>query len=261
MNNYVLSDEVKTVVLKEDEIKSLKFENEKKKGQIEIIKVDAENNEIKLEGVTFEILDKEKNVVDIVITDENGRAITKGLPIDNEYTAREKETRKEYILSKETQTVILKENEIKTLTFENYKKKGSIKITKVSNGYSELLNIEDGTPLAGVKFAIVNSKGETIGIYETGENGSIQVDNLPYGEFTIYEYEGIEGYLMDSEPQTVFIEENEQVIELTFKDSPIQPELPKTGVNDNIITAIISVVVIAILNFIILIKKYKKMEE
>lgn len=258
---YVLSEEPQKVILEQDPITTLTFENEKKKGQIEIIKVDAENQEVKLEGVTFEILDKDGNIVDTVITDEEGKAVTKELPIDSEYIVREKETRKEYVLSDEIVKVVLEENEIKSITFENIKIKGSIKILKVSNGDNLVLNILEGTPLAGAKFTIVGADGNTIGIYETDENGTVQIDNIPYGEYTIYESEVPEGYLMDAEPQTIFIAEDGEVIETIFKDSPIEPELPKTGIDININAAIIFVVLFSVASIIALIRKYRKMEE
>ena len=34
------------------------IENELKKGQVKVIKVDKDNNEVKLEGVEFEVLDE-----------------------------------------------------------------------------------------------------------------------------------------------------------------------------------------------------------
>ena len=60
--------------------------NEKKKGQIEVVKVDKDNNEVVIPNVTFEVYDEEGNVVDTMITDQNGKAVSKLLPIDQEYT-------------------------------------------------------------------------------------------------------------------------------------------------------------------------------
>lgn len=255
---YVLSEEIQTVELKEHQITSLTFENEKIKGQIEIIKVDKDDNEVKLEGVTFEILDEDGNIVDTVVTDSEGRAKTKELPIDQKYIVREKETKKEYVLSDETVKVVLEENEIKSITFENIKKRGSIKISKVSDGYSQLLDLEDGTYLAGAKFLIVDSEGNEIGIYETGEDGTIQVDELEYGEFTIYEYESPNGFLKDAEPQTVFIEENEQIIEITFKNKPVEPELPKTGIGIDIKATITFIILFVSLTAVKILIDYRK---
>jgi len=247
LENYALSEETPVIELKEDKIKEIQFENEKKKGQIEIIKIDSEEKKVKLEGVTFEVLDKDGNIVETLITDKDGRAETKRLPIDNEYTVREKETKKEYVLSDKIEKVVLAEDEIKTLTFENVKKKGTIKITKVSSEYSELLDLEAGSKLAGCKLVLLDENQKKIGTYTTDENGEVVIKDLLYGNYTIYEIECPEGFLLDSEPKTVFIEENEQVIEVEFKDSPEKKELPKTGVDANYyIVIIISFFVIVI---------------
>ena len=44
-DNEVVNEEVVKVEVKEDKISKLQIENEKKKGQIQIHKVDADNNE------------------------------------------------------------------------------------------------------------------------------------------------------------------------------------------------------------------------
>lgn len=244
---YVLNDEPVKVTLEQDKIKSMTFENEKKKGQIEIVKVDKDNHEVKLEGVTFEILDSNGNVVDTIITNNEGKATSKRLSIYDEYTIREKETRKEYILSEETQKVVLEENEIKSLTFENKMKRGSIKIIKISNGENKTLNIADGMPLVGAKFILSNNNGDVIGIYETDETGTIQIDNVPYGNYSITEYEAPEGYIKDTEVQNISITEDGQVVEITFTNSPILPELPKTGYDIEKTISIIGMFLVAFL--------------
>ena len=52
------------------------IENELKKGRVKVIKVDSENNEIKLQGVEFEVLDKDGNVLETITTNEQGEAYT-----------------------------------------------------------------------------------------------------------------------------------------------------------------------------------------
>ena len=73
METYVLTEEVKTITLKENQIENITFQNEKKKGQIKVIKVDLDNNEVKLEGVKFDIVNDSGKVVDTIITDKNRR--------------------------------------------------------------------------------------------------------------------------------------------------------------------------------------------
>ena len=125
--NYILNEKEITVNLSYSEIKEVEITNEKKKGKIEVIKVDKDNNNIKIPGVVFEILDENENVVDTLITDENGKALSINLPIDKKYTVREKDTSEEYIITEETKVVTLEENQIKSITFENEKKKEPVK--------------------------------------------------------------------------------------------------------------------------------------
>ena len=75
-------------------------------------------------GVEFKVYDENNNVVDTLITDENGEATSKRLPIDQEYTVQETKTLENYVLTEEPQTVILEEDQITDLTFTNEKKKG-----------------------------------------------------------------------------------------------------------------------------------------
>ena len=227
--NYVLNEECITVTLKEDEIKELTFENELKKGQIQVIKVDSENNEIYIPDTTFEIYNSKGELVDSITTDESGKAISKRLPINDEYTMRETISNKSYVLNEDIQKVILQEDEITDIVFENTKIYGKIKINKVSSDYSKILDLPANSPIANTKFLVVNSNGEVMGVYTTDESGSVITNDLPYGEYTIYEYEAPEHFIKDATPQKVLITENNQITELTFKNAPVEPKLPKTG--------------------------------
>ena len=64
-------------------------------------KVDVDNNEVKLEGVEFEVLDKDGNVLEKIVTDENGEALTKRYPVRDfsELTLREVKTDEDYVLN------------------------------------------------------------------------------------------------------------------------------------------------------------------
>lgn len=227
--SYKLNEEVITVNLKENEIKEIVFKNEKKKGRIQVIKVDRENKEICIPDVTFEIYNSKNEIVDTIVTDSNGLALTKFLPIDDEYTIKETVSNKEYVLDNERKTVLLKEDDITNIVFENTKKYGKLKINKMSNKYSKILNLPENSPIANTKFLVLNEKGESVGIYTTDETGSILTEKLPYGKYTVYEYEVPEHFFRDAEPQTIKITEDNQIIELTFKNTPKEPELPKTG--------------------------------
>ena len=96
LDAYALNDEIKEIVLEENQIKTIQFENEVKKGKIKIIKVDKDNNEVKLEGITFEVYDENNNLIETLVTDKEGEATTKDLPISLEYTVKETITKDTY---------------------------------------------------------------------------------------------------------------------------------------------------------------------
>ena len=246
---YVLNEEPQKVTLKEDEITSITFENEKKKGQIKVIKTDGET-EIPLQDVTFIVENSKGEIVDRIITDENGEATSKRLAIDEQYTVYEEKTKKGYILSNEKQVVELKENEITDLKFNNYKEKGSIKITKVSS---------DGNNIAGIEFKITGTSltGESFeATYKTNENGEIFIDEVLTGDYTIEELQSElnSGYIIP-EAQTVTVE-NDKTAEVEFFNQLI--ETPKTDDGRNITLAII-VAVISLLGITtLLVMKMKK---
>ncbi len=121
-NKYELDTTEHEVALGYNELKELTVENEIKKANINIIKVDADNNTYRIGGAKFEIYNELEQIITTVITDENGEAKIERLPINHKYTIKEVETAKGYLLSNDTVTVELNENEIKTITFKNKKK-------------------------------------------------------------------------------------------------------------------------------------------
>ncbi len=119
---YNISKNEYIVELNYNESKNIEIENEIKKGNIKIIKVDADNNEIKIEGVKFNIFDENGNLIITVITNDKGEADICNLPINHKYIIKEVESAKDYILSEDVITVELNENEVKNIIFENIKK-------------------------------------------------------------------------------------------------------------------------------------------
>lgn len=119
---YNISKNEYIVELNYNEFKNIEIENEIKKGNIKIIKVDADNNEIKIEGVKFNIFDEKGNLITTVITNDKGEADICNLPINHKYIIKEVESAKDYILSEDVITVELNENEVKNIIFENKRK-------------------------------------------------------------------------------------------------------------------------------------------
>ena len=216
---YKLTEETQKVKLEQDEIKNITFENEKRKGQLRIIKVDKDDNEVLLEGVTFNILDKDKNIVDTIVTDENGEATTKRLPcVDEEYTAVESETKKEYVLTEETQTIELTEDEITSITFENEKIKGYVEITKIDSKTKETLK--------GATFGIYDTDGNEIAQVITDETGKAKSELIPYGKYYAKELDtGSVYYLLNKNKYEFEITKNHEIIPLAIENDSVDIEV------------------------------------
>lgn len=225
LETYVLSDEVKTVTLKENQIETITFQNEKKKAQIRVIKVDQDNNEVLLEDVKFDIVNDAGEVVDTIVTGSDGTATTKRIPIDSEYTIIERETKKEYKLTEETQTVTLEQDEIKDITLQNEKRKGQLRIIKVDLDDNEVL-------LEGVTFDILDKDGNVVDTVVTDEKGEATTKRLPCvgEEYTAVERETRKEYVLTEETQTIILTEDE-ITSIQFENEKIKGYLEITKVD------------------------------
>ena len=126
-DGYVLDEQEQKIELGYGEHVWLTFYNDPKKGEISVNKVDKDDENIKLEGVEFDIIDESGNVIQHLITDSDGKASAK-VNIGN-YKIRETKTKQEYKIGKE-ESVTVNWNEVVELKIENEKKKGQIKIIK-----------------------------------------------------------------------------------------------------------------------------------
>ena len=169
------------IEVKWNETAEIKIENEKKKGQIKIVKQDAENSNIKLEGVEFQIVDSTNEVVDRVITDSNGIAISSRLPI-GEYTIKESSIGENhhYILNEEEYKITVEDEKVNEIIMKNYHKKGNLKITKVDK--------DDKTiTLGAIEFELVDEEGNVISHLITDVNGEVYIENINTGRYTLKE--------------------------------------------------------------------------
>lgn len=230
-NKYVLSKELIKVEVKNEEITTLNVENQKKKGQIEIYKVDKENNEIKLENIEFEILDKNHNVVEKLITNEEGYATTKKLPI-GEYFVKEIKTDENYVLDDEEIKVEVIYGKIETLKIENEKIKGQIKILKISEDDNLINGDKKGTPIENVEFEIRKEDGEFIEKITTNKEGIALSSKLEKGTYIIKETKSHQDYKITNEEFKIQIAEHEKIEQITITNAqkdPEKPKLPRTG--------------------------------
>lgn len=205
--------------------KTLTFtvENKEVKGNVQLLKVDGENPDKKLEGAVFVLQDSKGKKISEHKSDKNGLIEVKDLPF-GAYSFVEKQAPTGYVLTKESIPFSISEQE-KTimLTTKNKHITGELEISKV--------DIADGNnKLPNAEFTIFNEQGKEVAKGKTDENG-IAKFKIPYGKYTYKETFAPDGYLLNEEIFSFEIKEDGQIIKRTVKDqkkptSPT-PETPK----------------------------------
>lgn len=227
-NQYILDENKREIILEYEGEKEVKIENSRKKGNINILKVDKDDNKTTIEGVEFDLLDSTgKNIIKHVKTDKNGKAEIKNLDI-GKYILRETKTRKEYKIALE-QNITIEWGKTLNLTIENEKMKGKVKITKISEDDNLITGEVAGTPIANVKFEIYDDSGKLVDTLITKADGIAISKDLVVGKYIVKEKETGEYYEINEKDFEVEITKNGKVVDLTIsnKSKTPPPEKPK----------------------------------
>ncbi|MEK4600309.1 SpaA isopeptide-forming pilin-related protein [Bacillus sp. FSL L8-0098] len=209
-----------------NEVVKQEVTNEKVTGQFEIVKVDANDKTKVLSGAEFEVYKDGKKVAELK-TDESGKVMSPKLPL-GEYTVKETKAPTGYKLSnKEWKVTIQNEKEVVKVEAENEKILGSLQIIKMDD--------KDQTKrLAGAQFTLKDVKGNVVkeGI-TTDESGTVKVDGLVPGEYTLEETKAPEGYELTKQVIHVTVD-GEKVIDVKVTNSKSlgQFEIVKVDAND-----------------------------
>ena len=104
-------------------------------------------------------------------------------------------------------------------TYSNYTDTPEEEPTETS---LKIIKYEEGTtiPLKGAMFEVVDPEGATVGTFATNSKGQIVIPLTLAGNYTVYEREAPNGYLLSEEPaKNVRVEFGEQAT-LTFENAP-----------------------------------------
>lgn len=242
---YILSDVVENLKIENDgEVKNIGFTNKKINDDITVIKTDKETGEL-LAGVTFEVRDREGNLVkdvsgneiDLLITDENGTAGV-NLP-KGEYTIKEVATLDEYTLGEfEEDFQITGKETPEELTFkvQNSKLKGSLLITK--------LDAKTETTLSGAVFEVKDKNGEVIEKLISDKNGQAYLTDLGYGEYSIKEIKAPEGYKINKKEVEFKIDRDNLEEEVTISNKRQIITIPQSGSKGSIGMSVMGTIIL-----------------
>ncbi|VXC16638.1 Adhesin [Bacillus mycoides] len=173
------------VTLQAGETKTIEIKNTLQKGQIELKKIDSENGEKPLANAEFDVV-KDGVVVEHIITDKDGKAISKPLA-PGKYILKETKAPEGYQLKEKEFEVNVTGDGIFPITVENAMvDKGNVEITKVDK--------ESGAVLAGVEFEVQDEKDKVVRKVVTDKDGRANVSDLSVGKYKLVETKSLPGY-------------------------------------------------------------------
>ena len=189
-----------------------------------IKKTDAITSEM-LEGAAFEVRKVSEDIsgnsgtiIGRYTTDSSGIIVITGLEA-GAYLIEEVQAPTNYLISENSkQQAWLKADgtSVVEVTFANYPY-GSLLITKV--------DAVTNKPLSNAKFKVTTGDGTAVGtgngVFTTGSNGEILIPNLKPDSYVVTETEAPEGYVKDTEPQTIQIGTDGGTYKVQFQNQPI----------------------------------------
>ena len=217
-DGYVKDDEIfEFQINKQNEIVKREVINKRITGNLNVIKVDDNNTPIK--GVKFEIYDANKNKVDTITTDENGKAASKDLQIGT-YTYKEVSVPKGYVIDENEYefAVTSKETKIEKIVVNN-RAKGALKIIKLEKGTK--------TPIEGVTFEILDENKNVVDTIVTNKDGIAEKQDLIVGKYYYREISAPDKYIVDSKEKSFKLTDNGEIFEATVYNEA--KTLPVTG--------------------------------
>ena len=217
-DGYVKDDEIfEFQINKQNEVVKREVINKRITGNLNVIKVDDNNTPIK--GVKFEIYDANKNKVDTITTDENGKATSKDLQIGT-YTYKEVSVPKGYVIDENEYefAVTSKETKIEK-TVVNNRAKGALKIIKLEKGTK--------TPIEGVTFEILDENKNVVDTIVTNKDGIAEKQDLIVGKYYYREIFAPDKYIVDSKEKSFKLTDNGEIFEATVYNEA--KSLPVTG--------------------------------
>ncbi|OUB13360.1 adhesin [Bacillus thuringiensis serovar xiaguangiensis] len=211
---YIKVDTPVKVTIDNTNVIELVMKNTKKveNGQFKLLKKDSESGQL-LPGAKFDVIDKDGKVVETIVTDDKGEALSKRLPVGS-YTLKEVEAPKGYELSSSSVSVDVEAN--KVLTVDVVNKKIPEKVT----GQFEIVKVdaEDKTKVLSDAEFEVYKDGKKVDTLRTDKTGKVVSQKLEPGKYTLKETKAPQGYKLLKEEIEVVVEAN-KVVEVQIENA------------------------------------------
>ncbi|ARP56305.1 SpaA isopeptide-forming pilin-related protein [Bacillus thuringiensis] len=225
---YIKVDTPVKVTIDNTNVIELVMKNTKKveNGQFKLLKKDSESGQL-LPGAKFDVIDKDGKVVETIVTDDKGEALSKQLLVGS-YTLKEVEAPKGYELSSSSVSVDVEANKVVTVDVVNKK------IPEKVTGQFEIVKVdaEDKTKLlSGAEFEVYKD-GKKVAELKTDESGKVMSPKLPLGEYTVKETKAPAGYKLSNKEWKVTIQNEKEVVKVEAENEKILGSLQIIKMDD-----------------------------
>ncbi|HDR4828798.1 TPA: SpaA isopeptide-forming pilin-related protein [Bacillus thuringiensis] len=204
---YIKVDTPVKVTIDNTNVIELVMKNTRKveNGQFKLLKKDSESGQL-LPGAKFDVIDKDGKVVETIVTDDKGEALSKQLPVGS-YTLKEVEAPKGYELSSSSVSIDVEANKVVTVDVVNKK------IPEKVTGQFEIVKVdaEDKTKVLSDAEFEVYKDGKKVDTLRTDKTGKVVSQKLEPGKYTLKETKAPQGYKLLKEEIEVVVEANKLV--------------------------------------------------
>ncbi|MBG9864038.1 SpaA isopeptide-forming pilin-related protein [Bacillus cereus] len=211
---YIKVDTPVKVTIDNTNVIELVMKNTRKveNGQFKLLKKDSESGQL-LPGAKFDVIDKDGKVVETIVTDDKGEALSKQLPVGS-YTLKEVEAPKGYELSSSSVSVDVEANKVVTVDVVNKK------IPEKVTGQFEIVKVdaEDKTKVLSDAEFEVYKDGKKVDTLRTDKTGKVVSQKLEPGKYTLKETKAPQGYKLLKEEIEVVVEAD-KVVEVQVKNA------------------------------------------
>ena len=226
LQNYVLLKDKINVKVESNKTIEIEIKNERKKGNLKVIKVDYDNNEIKLQNVKFQLKNIDGEVIKEGITNENGEIFFENI-VEGKYILTEVETQEEYMLQDMNLEIEIEYGKTSEAVVKNKK----IQIKEVPVEVEKIVEIEKP----------VEIEKEVEKIVEVEKPVEIEKE--------------VEKVVEVEKPVIIEKVLEKPIEKIVFKEAK---ELPKTGSNEKIIYGIIVLILLILYVLALYIRKSRK---
>ncbi|MBV1709606.1 MAG: hypothetical protein KMY54_07085 [Erysipelothrix sp.] len=229
LSGYFENEQEYSVVLDEENAEVTLTVSNQRYHTLTIVKVDADDNEITLANVEFELYDSQMELIGTYVTDEEGR-FSETMLTAGTYYLKETKNLDGYHVNSEIIEIIL--------TNENFNVEQEVVNIRLRTLLIEKVDKNDPTiKLANVSFDVFDEEDTLIDTITTQADGVARLEGLVMGTYTIKEKQPLSGYFENEQEYSVVLDEENAEVTLTVSNQRYHTlTIVKVDADDNEIT-------------------------